>query len=496
MTQVFGWIRSRLERLFGHGLQSLKEGFLTCAADQQQGPMLEKQVLETKPGAFAGILPLFSVQRTGSISFVVLIEAVLRTATETFSRELKKVPGSVRFLAGCKAKASVETSLNQARSVAIAESDRTMKGFDEEHLLAFIKVDRNGFRQKLLEELGKQSAQVFTAAIKKHLAELVLRIRQEASEDGPSDPTASGADSLALPSGTRFAVRKGKMTIFVIEQPPQKRTIKVMESGGERSEMVQLALPYVVFFIVLRGRRSDKAYVLFRDAPLRDVKDALLCPALPNVHGDFQICFAPSAARDSLAEMAEESVGNFWGGRFIRTEILSEAHRQLGLETWSQRSGKDALFGLTHRWIPAKETVASMLKKISAEFTADTVAQKRERSGKDVMSALDTVIAQMAARIESEMKEVCFRLVPSWNIDPTVSAQLGVQFKEAMTELFGVVKSELMKCVDTEISEEALKKALEVAVKHTTDAMNSSADTSKTAALEAFQAALKTKEAK
>ncbi len=313
MSRILMWIRNWLGHLFGQDLQSLKGGFLTCDEDQQQGPMLRKQVLEIQPGRLAGIVPAFRLRQVGAISFFEVIDTVVRVARETFARELKQTPRTIRSVAGEELKAAIDKPLGQAKARVSVEAERLMRGFDEKHLAALIKADRNGFRQKLLEELGKQAAQVFVTATKGHLAELILRVRQEASEEGSSEPSSGAADSLALPTGARFVVRKGKMTIFVVEQPPQKRTIRVMEGHGDRSQLVELALPYVVFFIVLRGRKSDGAYVLFRQAPLRDMKDALLCPALPNVHGDFKICFAPSAARDSLAEMAEESIVNFWG---------------------------------------------------------------------------------------------------------------------------------------------------------------------------------------
>ncbi|MEK7645147.1 MAG: hypothetical protein AAB391_02425 [Patescibacteria group bacterium] len=496
MLSILTRIRNWFEQSLGQGLQSLKEGFLVCTADQKQGPMLKKLVLEVKPGRFMGILPVFGFRQVGSISFSDAIKAPIRTALEAFGRELKQAPKNVCILAGRGLKTDAEKPIGQAQAKVNTEAERLMRKFDEQHLSGMVKADRNGFRQKLLEELGKQASQIFAVAVKKHLVELVLRIRQEAVQDDPSDSADNGVNSLALPTGTRFVVRKGKMTTFVIEQPPQKRTLKIMYQGGDRSNMFQLALPYVVFFIVLRGRKSDGAYVLFRKAPLRDLNDELFCPALPNTFGDFKVCFAPSAAKESLAVMAEESIASFWGGRFIETELVTEAHRQLSIDAWAGASRKDSLFGLSYPWIPAKQTVASMLKKISADFAADTAGQRRERTGKDVMSALDTAVAQLAARVENEMKEACFKLVPTWQVEPALLAQIATEFKRAVGELCGFAKTQLGDQIDEVLSDEALQKALEAAVQQTMVSMKADAERSIAAAHEAFVATLKPEEAK
>lgn len=497
MFAIFELIRNWLEQALGQELQSLREGFLSCGSDQKQGPVLEKRILEVKPRRFLGVLPVFGFRRVGSISFSDAIKAPLEATRRTLECELEQVPHVV-----CKSTkeglvAASERPNFQVKVRVSAEVERQMQKFDEQYLAGLIKTDRNGFRQKLLEELGKQAAQVFAASAKKHLAELVLRVRQEASPDGPADAVAEEVgSSLALPTGTRFVVRKGKMTTFVIEQPPQKRTIRIMYERGDRSELFQLALPYVVFFVVLRGRKSDKAYVLFRKAPLRSLKDELLCPALPNIHGDFSVCFAPSASKESLAEMAEESIASFWGGRFIKTELVSEAHRRLSVDAWADGSRKDSLFGLSYPWIPAKQTVASMLKTISAEFAADTAAQKKERSGHAVMSALETAVVQLATKVETEMKETCFRLVPSWSVDSMVLAQAGSQFRRSAAELFGFVKTELGTQVDIALSDEALKEALETAVRQTIASVGAETEQSVMRASEAFMKALKNEEAK
>ncbi len=137
-----------------------------------------------------------------------------------------------------------------------------------------------------------------------------------------------------------------------------------------------------------------------------------------------------------------------------------------------------------------------MVKKISAEFVADTVAQRRGRNGKDVMSAVDTVLASLATKIESQMKETCFRLVSAWNIDPAVLSQISTEFQQSMTELCSFVKAQLGEQVDTALSDEALQRALEMAVQRTLASMGADADKPIAAARKAFTESLKMEDVK
>ncbi len=497
MFAILTRIRSWFERLLGQDLEPLKEGFLSCDSAQKQGLVMTKFELEVRPRRIMGVLPVFGVRKVGSVSFFDAVKAPIRSSLASLSHELRQVPRRVHDAAEKGLKIGTEKAVDQAKAKLNVETQKLLQKFDESHLSGLIKSDRNVFRQKLLEALSDQASQVFATATKKHLAELVLRIRQETSVSDSSSVSDDNVASLPLPTGTRFVFRKGKMTTFVIEQPPQKRTLKIMNEGGDRSEMVQLALPYVVFFIVLRGRRSDKAYVLFRKAPLRSVRDELLCPALPNIFGDFSVCFAPSAARDTLAEMAEESIASFWGGRFIKTEVVTEAHRRTPIEDWAEGSRKDSLFGISHPWMSAKQSVASMMEKISAEFVADTIAgQKKEKGGKEIASALDAAVTALATKIENEMKETCFKLVPSWNLDPTVLAQTSAGFKQSVAEVCTVIKAQLGEKIEGTLSNEALEGALEAAIQQTIASMNADMDKPMAAAREAFSAILKEKEAK
>ncbi len=277
------------------------------------------------------------------------------------------------------------------------------------------------------------------------------------------------------------------MTVFVVEQAPQTRTLKIMEEDGARSENYQLSFPYVVFFVTLRGRKSDEMYVFFRKEPLRNTKDDLLCAGLNNIHGDFSVCFSPSKAQDTLAQTAEESIANFWGGRFVKTHDPSNLASQISMEEWEKRTKKDSLFGLSFGWRASRLTVQKMLDTVAKNFAAKSAQPKKKGPDeKDIMSNLDTAVTKIAAKIETEIKEACFNLVPTWEVNETALGQVNDRLQEVVAELTRFAESKLGDDIDHTLSEDELKAVFEAAVKQVIDSTNISGGESIAAAEKAL----------
>ncbi|MEK7642050.1 MAG: hypothetical protein AAB365_03630 [Patescibacteria group bacterium] len=473
-------IRQLLESTLGQFLKpKLKDGFFVVDSEAKGEIVLSKMALdEGKKDYFLGIIPMFKVTKTGSVSFTQIVAQLIQAARTTFAASLKQVPLTVLKSASNLLVGTGNQRLDQVQIKVAGEAGQLLKKFEDVDLQAFTRTDRNMFRQKLLEELGKQTSGIFAEIAKKHLAELVMRIRNDVMpDDGLDGSNGDKGEFPALPMGTRFCIRKGKMTVFVIEQPPQKRTLKIMEEDGVKSQMYQLSLPYVVFFVVLRGRKSDAMYAFFRKGPLRSLQDELLCVATPNIFENFKVCFSPSAAKPSLAEMAEESVGSFWGGRFVQTHDPGNLIYQIDLGKWAQESKKDSLFGLSYNWRSARRTVAEMLKIISADFDEESRKSQKDKNGTVSMSALEKAVDSIATAIANGMKEKCFNLVPGWNIDGARLERLTAEFKQTLTSLTGLVKVEFGKEVNAVFSDELIKEALEQAVQQAITSMD--ADQSK-----------------
>ncbi|MBP6858606.1 MAG: hypothetical protein KBC33_02115 [Candidatus Pacebacteria bacterium] len=479
-------IRQSLQARLGRFLQPrLGNGFFVCDTKEPGEVTLTRMALQVEKSRFMGIVPVFSVVKTGSVRFTEIVTSITRAVRTTLAKQLNEVPATVLASASNGFDAIAAKHVSQIQAKVAAETARLVQMFEGTHLQTLVKSDRNLFRQKLLEELGKQTTAIFAEKAKKHLAELVMRVREEVLPE--DDATGSGdGDSPALPTGTRFCVRNGKMTVFVIEQPPQKRTLKIMAEDGARSQSYQLSLPYMVFFVVLRGRKSDNMYAFFRKAPLRSMQDDLLCVATPNIYSDFRVCFSASAAKPSLAEMAEESIGNFWGGRFIETHDPSNLTNQISFEKWEAQSKKDSLFGLSYTWRSARKSVAEMLKIISAEFQDGSKAIKKDKDGKVIMTALDRAVEGIAVTMSNGMKEACFNLVPGWNIDGPQLQQLTGELKNTVAGAAEFTRSELSKGAESIFSHESIKEALQKAVQQTLKSMDANTGEPVLAAQKAF----------
>ena len=482
--RMITWLRKRLEQRFGRLLRaSMPDGCLVVDPESKNQLAIKKMALEAGHVRFWRIFPVFKLRETGSISLVELASSLFQGIADSIKAQISGVAATVSVLARASFKESVATRIARLKASVTKTVDADLARFNEEYLKAFIKNDRNAFRQKLLEELGMKSAEVFGKIAAKHVAELIMRVRQEAE---PVGKVSGSGTSVALPKGTRFVHTKGKMTVFVIEEPPQTRTVQMMDEAGQRSFSCQLSFPHVVFFVVLRGRKSDKMYVLFRNKPLRSTEDSFQYPALPNIHDDFHACFAPSASKESLAIMAEESIGNFWGGRFLLTDAANNMRKQIRIEDWVEGSKKQSLFGLSFPWRNASVTVTSMLKQITQDFGLGQEEPSRQSNGgQRIMTALEQAIEKMQAAIENEMKETCFNLVPSWQVDPAAIAHLQADFKQAIQKVGEAVKASLAEEFEGMLNEDALQQAL-------TDAgtqVSQSLERGKQKALEAAQAA-------
>lgn len=489
---MFAAIRSWIDRNVGQLKGALAGGFFVVDTKQKKELILNKVVVEMAPKRFLSLFPVFTLRTVSSVGFTQLLTEAMRSARTALATRFRQTPKQIVDLARTGLVKSTADRIGVATASVGKKTDELFKGLDEQHVRGLVRSDRNAFRQKLLEELGKQASNAFAELTRKHLAELVLRVREETCFDGKgADVETDKNGSLALPTGTRFCVRKGSMTVFVIEQQPQNRTLRIMESNGERGKLYELSFPYVVFFVVMRGRKSDKMYAFFRKKPLRDMKDALLCAGLPNMYQDFQVCFSPSIAKDTMAETVEETIGNYWGGRFVDSHDPGNLTNQVSYENWSAGTKKDSLFGLSYMWRQNSCTVASMIKKIGADFAADSAKPRRDANGKQIMSALDEAVANIAAKVNDKMKEVCFNLVPSWNTDEALLAATANRFREIVTEVGAFANSECGKEIVSVLGEDSLKAALAAAVQETITSLEADASAPLEAAHLAFRAQLK-----
>ena len=92
--------------------------------------------------------------------------------------------------------------------------------------------------------------------------------------------TAQVATTPRLPTGCRFWIRSGTTDrhVFVVEQPPSRRTIEYHASRRRDSEPTtyRLAVPYVVFVVWTIGDQVEGLATYFRTQPIASLEDELL----------------------------------------------------------------------------------------------------------------------------------------------------------------------------------------------------------------------------
>ena len=487
MFGIIRRIRGWLERKFLHSLGILKNGFLVINQDQGTSPTLQKCTLEVD--RYIGrVLPIFKVKKHSFFSLIEVITQPIQASKIAFMEELEKTPVTALMQAEGYLTSSTKQRIGRAKTKTIEETEKRCQEFDGQVLLTLIKNDRNAFRQMLLGQLGKTAADTFANVVKKHLAELVLRTREECLQEGLIDDKGkTGLDQLAMPIGTRFFQRKGKMTLFVIEQPPMKRTIQTIAQAGSPVVRYELSFPFVIFFVVLRGQKFDKLYVFFRTEPLRAIEDALLCPALSNVFPDFRVCFAGSATAEYSVETVEATVGNFWGGRFKLSDANSYLN-QISLKEWEGCSQKDSLFGLSYQWRAAQKTVASMMESIGSEFHTD---EKKKNAGGVSLSTLEKCTDKLAALMTKEIQEACFFLIPKWSIEEAILKDVAVQFKKMVEDICLLLRTELEEGIEGVLSERNFKRAFQKAIERTVEIMKTANDNSVVVAHQALLTLIK-----
>lgn len=118
-------------------------------------------------------------------------------------------------------------------------------------------------------------------------------------------------EMVIFPRNCRFYYTKGDSAIVVIEEEPKKRTIRY--SGGNYN----LPLPYVVFIFHIKNNALVNSYTGWRSAPLHSTADRLSKPILPNIHESLEICWGGvRITGDSISEIVENAVANFWSSSF------------------------------------------------------------------------------------------------------------------------------------------------------------------------------------
>lgn len=209
-----------------------------------------------------------------------------------------------------------------------------------------------------------------------------------------------------MPPNCRYMEVVNDNKLIVIEEPPAYRTIKVdalfeddihilgkekikqysinanlYKNGEGRPYSFTLALPYVVFVILLDGKNNLLgAQMYFRTSRLVGLADYLYVVPFMNISHSQYICFGHNTAPlYSVNSTVENLLDKFWSSTF-NTDYTVNYNAYKGISyvntyiEWQEMSKINPLFIYQVEWINANKTLYDVIKTVKSNYN---VVEKR-----------------------------------------------------------------------------------------------------------------------
>lgn len=199
-------------------------------------------------------------------------------------------------------------------------------------------------------------------------------------------PGATNVDTgkMMLPVGCRLFASMGVGKVFVLEDPPQSRTIEWLGGLTSPRQKIRVSLPWTVYVIGASGTFVDETFgrLYFRKSPLDSINDRLLLtPCGSNNTGN--VCFGSAKLGISGANITGRiaaAIRNVWSSGFYQHAEANDADvadivrrggpdsyatykptRIIASQDWHDETKKDPAFGMKFPWPEAKETLRDVV---------------------------------------------------------------------------------------------------------------------------------------
>ncbi len=382
---------------------------------------LRKELVGSYESSFNGVGITVSARLVGDICSV--LERRLKVITAEIQQEKKP-------------------SLERAQHLLQETSDGSLARFQQE-LVAGVRaaIDESigGFKQEILD-----------------------RLRDRIIGSGVFDPNYGDA---VFPEGTRFFLSRGDMSVFVVEQKPQKRTIRFSQDAEcleIKEGSYHLFFPYIIFLVVLRGGCLSRFQIFYCKEPLHTLDDSLYQVNLPNIGDEGVVCLGMNTTRASVAaEAVNEAISHFWQSNFNSdiNHAYMRTRRETGLDVkeWQRKTREDPSFVFQHDWTPSCVSLREIIK----------ILYKESLGMRRVM--LDNFIQEVSQREEETVGQVVHDFCQGITIDDRYSrtlakelssclATLGENLSERMRNSFG---KEIVGEIDGETLRQFQKEVIE-----------------------------------
>lgn len=266
-------------------------------------------------------------------------------------------------------------------------SNNMTLGKTEEEINSILIKAMRSFRKRFFDLVSTKTNEIFGS--------LKSQILEHGRELEMGDSSSQGAfASIRLPSNTRFVVNRGDTSVFVVELPPQKRTINHSDSS------YHLSFPYTIFVVSFRGGDYNGLHFFYSNKPLKSLSESVYLSNLPNINNDGGVCTGNSivsllqnSEALSLSEKVDMVVSAFWGDTFNddlddRFEEYGNKHPRLkGFSSWEKASHKEPNFILSINW-ERSDSLMNLIEAIFADCGDEISVSNFERKNEDKIDYL------------------------------------------------------------------------------------------------------------
>lgn len=355
---------------------------------------------------------------TGARASVALAENLrlrLREGLDEEVKRLKEGDSTKRFEA--------------ARALLQSTSDKTLDRFQQDiaaGVWGVVETTINTFREQLLSQVHGP----------------ILGARNSLFSEGPVE---------TFPEGTKFYLSSGELSVVVVEQKPQVRTVFfdegfLREEGGihgfridSLSEQVegyrglQLAFPYVVFLVRLWRGEYDSLFVFFSKKPLSSLDEQIFLPNLPNTDYNGHVCLGMGEPEGfTVSTRVQEIITHFWQSQFnndMRERNYDRSvrcdDRVQNVARWQEESREDPSFILDVDWNPAPT--------ILRRFVQD--AAERDDQDANLRDLIYQALEQSSGQAERAVKQYLSNISVKGRYPKTVVNSLDSHLTELSRQL-------------------------------------------------------------
>ena len=202
-----------------------------------------------------------------------------------------------------------------------------------------------------------------------------------------------------LPKNCRMKKMINGYTVYVVEDPPMLRTIKlnirldneveqlrssgVLETYGFKDLLtkfpnppykMQLSFPYIVYILFFDNASSKlvQLNLYYRLHPLSSTSDYLLDSNLLNVHSCGNVCLGEKTLKQktNMNENVENSIDQFWANEFNNdiTSLYNEYNEQKEISTflsWKYHTVNDPMFVFDIQWNQHERNIGDLIAGIT-----------------------------------------------------------------------------------------------------------------------------------